>query len=231
MFPEGTFGDPSPAGVESLDEFNDEVADGTLNDEVVEGSGGEPIEGVGSIPDTPGTGISPSGVPPTISTNAANVAADVSAEASDGFFDFPFPFPTFFRSLGGFMGFGGVRNARARSVKTKSRNNKKRNKNRRTKIESRQVPPHQKLYSTCQDRITMPCVVEDFIDMGYGEEVQPCLPVHCGNSLCPSGSKTCRVETDVKPFHIGVHFGNGTSNKGGPEDNIGVCLRYRQMPC
>lgn len=86
------------------------------------------------------------------------------------------------------------------------------------------------LYSPCTDRITLPCIVEDFIGTGMGD-VPTCLPVHCGNSLCPAGVSSCKIETSVTPFHIGVNFGDGLNNKGSPEDNIGACLRYRQLPC
>lgn len=86
------------------------------------------------------------------------------------------------------------------------------------------------LYSPCVDRITLPCIVEDFIGVGMGD-LPSCLPVHCGDSLCPGGMSACKIETSVTPFYIGVHFGDGARNKGSPEDNIGACLRYRQLPC
>ncbi|XP_058453099.1 uncharacterized protein LOC131431419 [Malaya genurostris] len=84
-------------------------------------------------------------------------------------------------------------------------------------------------YSTCTDRITLPCIVEDFIGIGMGD-LPSCVPVHCGNSLCPGGASPCRVETSVTPFGLGIHFGEGL-DKGSPEDNIGACLRYNQIPC
>ncbi|XP_058816016.1 uncharacterized protein LOC131679325 [Topomyia yanbarensis] len=84
-------------------------------------------------------------------------------------------------------------------------------------------------YSTCRDRITLPCIVEDFIGVGMGD-LPSCIPVHCGNSLCPGGVSPCRVETSVTPFGLGIHFGEGL-DKGSPEDNIGACLRYNQIPC
>lgn len=86
-------------------------------------------------------------------------------------------------------------------------------------------------FSTCNDRITMPCIVEDFIQAGMGN-VPDCTPVHCGNSLCAAGvlSSVCRVESTVTPFGIGVHFGDGL-DKGSAEDNIGACLRYNQVIC
>ena len=86
------------------------------------------------------------------------------------------------------------------------------------------------LFSTCFDRITMPCIMEDFIAAGMGN-VPSCVPVHCGNSLCYNGVSPCRVETSVTPFQVGIHFGDGRGNKGSPEENIGACLRYRQLPC
>ena len=60
--------------------------------------------------------------------------------------------------------------------------------------------------------------------------VQSCVPVLCGTSLCNNGNAGCKIETSVTPFHVGVHFGDG-KNKGSPEDNIGMCLRYKQLPC
>ncbi|XP_019551609.2 uncharacterized protein LOC109421544 [Aedes albopictus] len=83
--------------------------------------------------------------------------------------------------------------------------------------------------SNCRDRITLPCIVEDFIGAGMGD-LPSCIPVHCGNSLCPLGVSPCRVETSVTPFGLGIHFGEGM-DKGSPEDNIGACLRYNQLPC
>lgn len=88
------------------------------------------------------------------------------------------------------------------------------------------------LYSPCNDRITLPCIVEDFIGAGMGDAPSLCVPILCGNSLCHSGrGSACRIETSVTPFHIGVRFGDGKQNKGSPEDNIGACLRYKQLPC
>lgn len=84
-------------------------------------------------------------------------------------------------------------------------------------------------YSTCSDRITLPCIVEDFISVGTGS-VPTCSPIHCGNSLCPSDVSPCRVESTVTPFGIGIHFGDGR-NKGGAEENIGACIRYKQLNC
>ena len=86
------------------------------------------------------------------------------------------------------------------------------------------------LYSPCTDRITLPCIVEDFIGAGMGD-FPTCIPVHCGSSLCQAGVSSCKVETSVTPFHIGVHFGDGKTHKGSPEENIGACLRYKQLPC
>lgn len=84
-------------------------------------------------------------------------------------------------------------------------------------------------YSTCDDRITLPCIVEDFISVGSGS-IPACSPVHCGNSLCPRNVSPCRVESTVTPFGIGVHFGDGLS-KGSAEENIGACIRYKQLNC
>ncbi|KAJ6649030.1 hypothetical protein Bhyg_04262, partial [Pseudolycoriella hygida] len=78
--------------------------------------------------------------------------------------------------------------------------------------------------SQCNDRITMPCIVEDFIAAGMGN-VPDCTPIHCGNSLCAPGVLPCRVESTVTPFGLGIRFGDGL-DKGSPEDNIGACLRF-----
>lgn len=99
----------------------------------------------------------------------------------------------------------------------------------------RSFPTHQsrrtgrQFYSSCSDRITMPCIIEDFISAGMGS-VPTCSPVHCGSSLCPGGNLPCRVESTVTPFGLGIHFGDGTF-KGSPEDNIGACIRYNQLAC
>lgn len=86
------------------------------------------------------------------------------------------------------------------------------------------------LYHYCNDRITLPCVIEDFIGTG-ASKLASCLPIHCGNSLClPGESSQCRMETSVTPFALGFHFGEGRY-KGSAEDNIGACLRYFQVPC
>lgn len=84
-------------------------------------------------------------------------------------------------------------------------------------------------YSTCNDRITLPCIIEDFISVGTGS-IPTCSPIHCGNSLCSSNVAPCRVESTVTPFAIGIHFGDGL-NKGLAEDNIGACIRYKQLNC
>lgn len=85
------------------------------------------------------------------------------------------------------------------------------------------------LFSTCTDRITMPCIIEDFISVGMGK-FPTCVPVHCGLSLCAPGVFPCRLESSVAPFRLGIRFGSG-SGKGSPEDNIGACLKYSQLPC
>lgn len=85
-------------------------------------------------------------------------------------------------------------------------------------------------YSACDDRITLPCIVEDFISVGESNSVIGCSPVHCGNSLCPQGVSPCRVESTVTPFGIGIHFGDGLG-KGSPEENIGACMRFKQLSC
>ncbi|XP_055643067.1 uncharacterized protein LOC129779552 [Toxorhynchites rutilus septentrionalis] len=94
---------------------------------------------------------------------------------------------------------------------------------------NRQERASRQFSSNCRDRITLPCIIEDFIGAGMGD-LPSCLPVHCGNSLCPLGVSPCRVETSVTPFGLGIHFGEGM-DKGSPEDNIGACLRFNQIPC
>ncbi|XP_061397620.1 uncharacterized protein LOC133333321 [Musca vetustissima] len=84
-------------------------------------------------------------------------------------------------------------------------------------------------YSSCRDRITMPCIVEDFIGTGLGP-LPGCEPVHCGMQFCSNGMWPCRIESTVTPFYVGIHFGDGRG-KGSPEDNIGACLRYQQIQC
>lgn len=91
------------------------------------------------------------------------------------------------------------------------------------------VRQSKQFFSTCEDRITLPCIVEDFISVGSGS-VPTCSPVHCGNSLCSANVSPCRVESTVTPFGIGIHFGDGR-NKGGAEENIGACIRYKQLNC
>ncbi|KAH8263400.1 hypothetical protein KR044_008254, partial [Drosophila immigrans] len=86
-------------------------------------------------------------------------------------------------------------------------------------------------FSTCADRITMPCIIEDFIGTGLGP-LPGCEPVHCGSQFCSSGAWPCRIESTVTPFYIGVHFGQGDApGKGSAEENIGACLRYAQVQC
>ncbi|XP_016987695.1 uncharacterized protein LOC108050494 [Drosophila rhopaloa] len=86
-------------------------------------------------------------------------------------------------------------------------------------------------FSTCSDRITMPCIIEDFIGTGLGP-LPGCEPVHCGAQFCSSGVWPCRIESTVTPFYIGVHFGNGLgAGKSNAEDNVGACLRFSQVQC
>ncbi|XP_016945699.3 uncharacterized protein [Drosophila suzukii] len=86
-------------------------------------------------------------------------------------------------------------------------------------------------FSTCSDRITMPCIIEDFIGTGLGP-LPGCEPVHCGAQFCSSGVWPCRIESTVTPFYIGVHFGNGMgAGKANAEDNVGACLRFSQVQC
>lgn len=98
-------------------------------------------------------------------------------------------------------------------------------------LQERRRRQSRQFFSTCTDRITMPCIIEDFIGTGYGP-LPGCEPVHCGAQFCSSGVWPCRIESTVTPFYIGVHFGDGSAaGKGSAEDNIGACLRYSQVRC
>ncbi|GLV34912.1 uncharacterized protein CBL_09392 [Carabus blaptoides fortunei] len=81
----------------------------------------------------------------------------------------------------------------------------------------------------CSDRIIMPCDSEDVIMPGSSGPAM-CDLVHCGTSFCPDGKPTCRVESSVTPFVIGVQFGPGGRDES-PDDNLGMCLRFEQQPC
>ncbi|XP_045451262.1 uncharacterized protein LOC123660205, partial [Melitaea cinxia] len=80
----------------------------------------------------------------------------------------------------------------------------------------------------CIDRVTIPCENEYFVSVSL---MFPgvCDPHHCGSTLC-SGPSPCHIETSITPYAVSVHFGPPTV-KPNPEDNIGMCLRYTQMPC
>uniref|UniRef100_A0A1B0G9K9 CUB domain-containing protein n=1 Tax=Glossina morsitans morsitans TaxID=37546 RepID=A0A1B0G9K9_GLOMM len=102
----------------------------------------------------------------------------------------------------------------------------------------RRIPPFvplsnfrrkRQFYSNCRDRLTMPCIIEDFIESGLGP-LPGCEPVHCGAQFCSSGIWPCRIESTVTPFYVGIHFGDG-AGKGSAEDNIGACLRFQQVQC
>ncbi|KAJ2940370.1 hypothetical protein O0L34_g47 [Tuta absoluta] len=82
----------------------------------------------------------------------------------------------------------------------------------------------------CRDRITIPCESEYFVsNLPYSSGV--CDPHHCGSSFCPGQPHNqCRVETSITPFAVTVHFGPPTVKRN-PEENIGACLRYQQLPC
>lgn len=132
---------------------------------------------------------------------------------------------------GGFDLFGFLRSAfDFHSFRRNSRQLGEKSPNSRGSVRS--VKSARQLYSRCTDRLTMPCIVEDFIGMGpLGSSTLPgCEPVHCGSQFCSSGVWPCRIESTVTPFYIGVHFGSGLG-KGSAEDNIGACLRYQQVEC
>lgn len=57
-----------------------------------------------------------------------------------------------------------------------------------------------------------------------------CTMTHCGGSLCPPEVSPCKVESTANPFTIGVHFGHNAREQS-PEDNLGMCLTYEQLPC
>ncbi|XP_026488029.2 uncharacterized protein LOC113394814 isoform X1 [Vanessa tameamea] len=82
----------------------------------------------------------------------------------------------------------------------------------------------------CTDRVTIPCENEYFVSsQRWGAGV--CDPHHCGASLCArADARACRVDTSITPYAVSVHFGPPTI-KPNPEDNIGMCLRYAQIPC
>ncbi|RVE49712.1 hypothetical protein evm_005582 [Chilo suppressalis] len=82
----------------------------------------------------------------------------------------------------------------------------------------------------CSDRITIPCENEYFIS---SSSLLPgvCDPHHCGFTFCAGvANAQCRVETSISPFAVSVHFGPPTPKRS-PEENIGACLRYSQLPC
>ncbi|XP_017770959.1 PREDICTED: uncharacterized protein LOC108558534 [Nicrophorus vespilloides] len=86
-----------------------------------------------------------------------------------------------------------------------------------------------RMMEICTDKIVMPCDSEDLlmpVDSGTGF----CSLAHCGSSLCPNGESPCRVESSVTPFTIGVQFGPSARDDS-PEDNLGMCLNYEQLPC
>lgn len=121
-------------------------------------------------------------------------------------------FPGFFSSISSFFSRNFYREQKSRLQRQRQRQR-----------QSRQYT------STCTDRITMPCIVEDFIAAGMGTVID-CSPIHCGSEFCLNGILPCRIESTVTPFGLGIHFGDG-KNKGSPEDNIGACLKYNQVAC
>lgn len=101
----------------------------------------------------------------------------------------------------------------------------------------------------CADRIILPCDSEDLLMVSsffskkktifYSKNFsQPsdsgghgvCDLIHCGGSLCPADDGPCRIESSATPFTIGVHFGP-SSREESPEDNLGMCLTFEQLPC
>ncbi|XP_071451424.1 uncharacterized protein [Hetaerina americana] len=93
---------------------------------------------------------------------------------------------------------------------------------------SKQIP-FTEILGECADRIVMPCDSEEFI---AAEANGPgiCDLLHCGSSFCNGMEGPCRIESSSTPFLIQVHFGPGLYEES-PEDNLGMCLRYEQLPC
>lgn len=145
-------------------------------------------------------------------------------EPPSGFFSFP-SFPSFFTR--GFFG-GGSRSSRQYIDEQyiDEHNSHNDDANVQATYLARQS---RQFFSECTDRITLPCIVEDFIAAGMGN-VPSCLPIHCGDTLCDYGVTPCKIESTVKPFGLGIHFGKG-EEKGSPEDNIGACLKFNQVSC
>ncbi|KAH1025653.1 uncharacterized protein LOC109544410 [Dendroctonus ponderosae] len=83
----------------------------------------------------------------------------------------------------------------------------------------------------CNDKIVLPCDSEELILPGLMNMMPgSCSLEHCGLSLCPSGNSPCRIESSVTPFNIGVHFAESAA-EASPEENLGMCLNYEQIPC
>ncbi|GLH09071.1 uncharacterized protein LOC103511797 [Gryllus bimaculatus] len=81
----------------------------------------------------------------------------------------------------------------------------------------------------CNDRVIMPCDSEEFIMSRQGAPMM-CDLLHCGTSFCQAGDSSCRIESSTTPFNIQVQFGRALREES-PEDNLGMCLRYEQLPC
>lgn len=64
------------------------------------------------------------------------------------------------------------------------------------------------------------------------DELAPgyCSMTHCGNALCPKEINPCKIESTASPFTIGVHFSPNAKEQL-PDDNLGMCLTYEQLPC
>ncbi|CAH1178958.1 unnamed protein product [Phaedon cochleariae] len=82
----------------------------------------------------------------------------------------------------------------------------------------------------CNDKIVIPCNPEDLILEGDQVLSDICQTIHCGRSLCPAEQDPCRIESNIIPFTIGVHFGQSLGEES-PEDNLGMCVNYEQQPC
>ncbi|XP_037925274.1 uncharacterized protein LOC119660700 isoform X2 [Hermetia illucens] len=162
-----------------------------------------------TLPTTEAT--SPPTPPVTAGTTAASQADDPDAVEGSGGGDIPASAASSVPVRGGFDIFSFFRNTFGFGRHMRS------------------LRRERQLFSMCTDRITIPCIIEDFIEGSLGP-VAGCEPVHCGSRFCSSTNGACRIESTVIPFRVGIHFGDGVG-KGNPEDNIGMCLRYSQVQC
>lgn len=231
--------------------FADEAGGATpLSDTPVEGEGGvaddleAQADGDGDVADEEPPSEDVQADEPEVEDGSGGGAPIATGGGGGGFFS---RFTSFFsRTLPSFTfgfyddeaeidrSFGRTRRSTREVVREMKQMKKKWNKRKTPKNQKQRRKQNSRrarqLYHYCNDRVTLPCVIEDFIGTG-ASRLSSCLPIHCGNSLClPGESSQCRMETSVTPFALGFHFGEGRY-KGSAEDNIGACLRYFQLPC